>query len=320
MKQIIHRGRLGRPFRFHHSAMAGVALAALMVGLTGCGSEASSSESSDSASSDTAADESTSPQRIMSLSPTHTEIMFALGADEQIVAVDSLSNYPSGAQAVLTELSAYEPNVEAISEFQPDLVVIGDDFTGLADQLATIGIASWTRSAPTSLEEVYEQIVDLGQVIGRSAEAADLVASMRSDIDAAVAAAPQLDEPLTYYHELDDMYYSVTSNTFTGSLYGLFGLRNIADAAEDSSDYPQLSAEFIVSQNPNLIFLADTKCCSVTAETVAERPGWDTLEAVVSGQVVELDDDVAQRWGPRIVEYVQAIAAAISKVLAASPA
>lgn len=319
MKELFHGGRLVRPFRTRRNRITGIAVAAVLIGLAGCGDDGSSSTSGPS---DSAGDisESAIPQRIMSLSPTHTEILFALGANDQVVAVDSLSNYPPEATAVLTELSAYEPNVEAISEFQPDLVVIGDDFTGLAEQLDAIGIASWTSPAPISLEEVFEQIEDLGTSIGRSTEAAELVSSMRTDIEAAVEAAPISDEPVTYYHELDDTYYSVTSNTFIGSLYGLFGLRNIADAAEDSSDYPQLSAEFIVTQNPTLIFLADTKCCSVTAESVATRPGWDVLDAVTRGNVIELDDDIASRWGPRIVDYVQAIATALANALAASPA
>jgi iron complex transport system substrate-binding protein len=106
----------------------------------------------------------------------------------------------------------------------------------------------------------------------------------------------------------------VTSNTFIGSLYELFGLRNIADATEGDTDYPQLSAEFIVSQDPDLIFLADTKCCGASAETVAARPGWDVLSAVKAGHVVELDDDIASRWGPRLVDYVAAIAAALESL------
>ncbi|MFM1751497.1 MAG: hypothetical protein RL119_459 [Actinomycetota bacterium] len=318
MKHSVQQGRQQRPFPLRRSGIAGISLLALVVGITGCGGDSSSTSTGDSTVVQTDSNDGI-PQRIMSLSPTHTEILFAIGANDQVVAVDSLSNYPAEAAAVLTELSAYEPNVEAISEFQPDLVVIGDDFTGLADQLSAIGIQSWVSPAPTSLEEVYAQIDDLGQRVGRAEESSTLIAEMRGAIDAAVAGAPELTEPATYYHELDDTYYSVTSNTFIGSLYGLFGLRNIADAAEDSSDYPQLSAEFIVSQNPTLIFAADTKCCGVTADSIALRPGWDALTAVVNGNVIELDDDVASRWGPRIVEYVEAIAAAIAGVLASTP-
>ncbi|MFM7872040.1 MAG: ABC transporter substrate-binding protein [Actinomycetota bacterium] len=301
--------------KFHHRRLAGftIAVATLAGVAVGCGGDSSSTPATPAPTADSGA---AGPQRILSLSPTHTEILFAIGAGDQVVAVDSLSNFPSVAAAVLTDLSAYEPNVEAISEFDPDLVVIGDDFTGLAEQLEAIGIDAWTSPAPVSLEEVYVQIADLGDRVGRSDEASALVEEMRTAIDEAVAAAPEPTEPLTYYHELDDMYYTVTSNTFIGSLYGLFGLRNIADAAEGSSDYPQLSAEFIVSQNPQLVFLADTKCCAVTAASVATRPGWESLAAVVDGQVVELDDDIASRWGPRVVDYVRAIAAAVTAALA----
>ncbi|MGA0878271.1 MAG: ABC transporter substrate-binding protein [Ilumatobacteraceae bacterium] len=296
----------------HVAAFTAVLLSGLLVG---CGGDSSSTSTTEV---DTSTVTTQSPQRILSLSPTHTEILFAIGAGDQVVAVDSLSNHPSEAAAVLTEISAYEPNVEAISEFEPDLVVIGDDFTGLAEQLSAIGIDSWTSPAPSSLDEVYAQITDLGGRVGRVDGANELVEDMRGAIEAAVATAPQSDEPLTYYHELDDMYYSVTSNTFIGSLYGLFGLRNIADAAEGSSNYPQLSAEFIVSQNPRIIFLADTKCCAVTAQSVAARPGWEGLAAVIDGHVVELDDDIASRWGPRVVDYVEAIAEAVAAVV--SPA
>jgi iron complex transport system substrate-binding protein len=250
---------------------------------------------------------SEAPQKIISLSATHTEILFAVGAGEQVIAIDSMSNYPAESAGVLTDLSAYEPSVEAITAYEPDLVVIGDDFVGLAEQLTAVGIKSWVSSAPTTLDEAYAQIKDLGTVVGHGDEAIALATSMKSDIDAIIAQAPALDRPFSFYHELDDMNYSVTSNTFTGSIYAALGLQNIADATQGETDYPQLSAEFIVSQNPDLIFLSDTKCCGVTAASVAARPGWEVLSAVQGGGIVELDDDVASRWGPRLVEFVQAL-------------
>lgn len=251
------------------------------------------------------------PTRILSLSPTHTEMLFALDAADQIVAVDSLSNYPEEADAVRTDLSAYEPNVEAITAFEPDLVVIGDDFTGLADMLDAVGIDSWVSPAPSTLDDVYAQITDLGARIGRVDEAEMTVGLMRSAVETILGQAPGLDLGLTYYHELDDTYYSVTSNTFIGQLYAMFGLRNIADVTEGTSDYPQLSAEFIVSQDPDLIFLADTVCCGASADSVAARPGWGELSAVRAGLVFEMNDDLASRWGPRIVEYLWAISDAL---------
>lgn len=285
-----------------------------------CGGDDSSSSSTSStlvapAETTPLSDPEGTPMRIVSLSPTHTEMLFALDAGDQIVAVDSLSNYPEEAEAVRTDLSAYEPNVEAISAYEPDLVVIADDFTGLTEQLDSIGIPVWEGLAPTSLDDVYAQIEDLGARIGRSDEAAMTVGLMQSAVETILGQAPGLDLGLTYYHELDDTYYSVTSNTFIGQLYSLFGLRNIADVSEGTSDYPQLSAEFIVSQDPDLVFLADTVCCGVTAESVGARPGWGELSAVKAGLVFEMNDDLASRWGPRIVEYLWAINEALERAV-----
>jgi iron complex transport system substrate-binding protein len=281
--------------------------------LAACGSDDGSSPSDSAASTEAPATEV--PQRIVSLSPTHTEMLFALGAAEQVVAVDSLSNYPPEAAGVLTDLSAFEPNVEAIAEYEPDLVIIADDSMGIKAQLEAIDIPVWIGLPPASLDDVYAQIEELAAAIGRSDRAREVVGTMRSAVETILAQAPVLDEALTYYHELDDTYYSVTSNTFVGSLYELFGLRNIADASEGTSDYPQLSAEFIVSQDPDLVFLADTKCCGVTPETVAARPGWEGLGAVLNGNVIAMDDDLASRWGPRIVDYLYAIGEAIAGVV-----
>jgi len=301
MKQALSMRPFGRTRR---RSVIGLVLTGAVL-LAACGGD---DDSSDSVSVDTSAIEQEA-QRIVSLSPTHTEILYAIGAGDQVVAVDSMSNFP--ADAAITDLSSYEPNVEAIAEFDPDLVVIGDDFTGLADQLAAIGVESWVSSAPVSLDEAYAQIVDLGTAVGRSEAASELADSMKADIEEIIAGAAQLPEGTSYFLELDDTLYSVTSNTFVGSIFDKFGLRNIADATEGDTDYPQLSAEFIVSQDPTLIFLADTKCCGASAETVAARPGWDVLSAVINGHVFGLDDDIASRWGPRLVDFVAAIADAL---------
>jgi iron complex transport system substrate-binding protein len=278
-----------------------------------CGSD--SSTSTDSVTVDTTQVVSEAPQKIISLSATHTEILFAVGAGDQVVAIDSMSNYPAESADVLTDLSGYEPNVEAITAYEPDLVVIGDDFVGLAEQLTAVGIKSWVSSAPTTLDEAYAQIEDLGTVVGHGDEAIALATSMKSAIDAIIAQAPALDQPISFYHELDDTNYSVTSNTFIGSIYAALGMRNIADATEGDTDYPQLSAEFIVSQNPDMIFLSDTECCGVTAASVAARPGWEVLSAVQGGGIVELDDDVASRWGPRLVEFAQVVSDGVNAYL-----
>jgi iron complex transport system substrate-binding protein len=115
------------------------------------------------------------------------------------------------------------------------------------------------------------------------------------------------------YHELTTDYYSVTSRTFIGQIYRMFGLRNIADSAGGTSDYPQLSGEYIVASNPDLIFLADSKCCGQSLATVSARPGWSTTRAVRGRNVVRLDDDVASRWGPRVASLVQTVAAYVKR-------
>ena len=271
----------------------------------------------ETASSSAPADETVPadvPQRIVSLSPTHTEMLFAIGAGDQLVAVDDFSNYPAEALDLPNELSGFEPNVEAIAAYDPDLVVIGGDFTGLGDQLDELGIAWWDGPAASTLDDTYTQIEQLGAATGHVGEAAELVGSMQTDIDEIVAANPAAEVPLTFFHELDPTLFSADSSTFIGEIYALLGLENIADRVEgDSGGFPQLSAEFVVSADPDLIFLADTKCCAETAATVGARDGWAGLSAVQNGNVIEMDDDIASRWGPRVVEYVAAVAAAVQQ-------
>jgi iron complex transport system substrate-binding protein len=232
------------------------------------------------------------------------------------VAVDDFSNFPAEALELPNELSGFEPNIEAIAGFEPDLVLASGD--SAQAQLEDLGIAVWVGPAASSISDTYDQIEQLGAATGRIAEAAELVSSMQARIDAVVAEAPTSDEPLTYYHELDPTFFSTTSDTFIGETYSLLGLVNIADEGADGNQFPQLNAEAIVEANPDLIFLADTKCCAQTAETVAARDGWDVIAAVQNDNVIEMDDDIASRWGPRVVDYLEAVSAAVTK--AAVPA
>ncbi|MGH9132490.1 MAG: ABC transporter substrate-binding protein [Ilumatobacteraceae bacterium] len=261
------------------------------------------------------------PTAIISLSPTATEMLYAIGAGDQVIGVDEFSNYPEEATAKMSGLSGFEPNVEAIAGLEPDLVVTDGTNPGLLEQLDSLGIAHWEGLAAVTLDDVYTQIEQLGATTGHVGEAAELVAGMQADIAATVADVPVLDEPLTYYHELDSSYFTATSDTFIGFVYSQLGLRNIADLVEtDAGSYPQLNAEFIISANPDLIFLACTKYCGETAETVAARPGWGDMAAVTGGGVVEMDDDVASRWGPRVVDYLRQASEAVADVVARQPA
>lgn len=267
-------------------------------------------------SSDTTAPSAENALKIVSLSPTATEMLYAIGAGDQVVAVDSLSTYPAEVAPKVTKISAYEPSAEAILAYEPDVVLISNDMNKITEQLTTADpeIQVWTGAAAASLDDVYTQITQLGELTGRADAAEDVIDEMKERIDAAVPDEMPLVAFSTYY-ELDNTYYSITSNTFVGALLSQFGLKSIADGVEEGNDYPQLSAEAIVAADPAVIFLADTKCCQQSAETVAARPGWDGLSAVKNNLVVELDDDIASRWGPRIVDLIEQIASAHESLL-----
>jgi len=252
----------------------------------------------------------TEPERIVSLSATATETLFAIGASDQLIAVDNFSNYPAND---LPAIDSFSPSVEAIAELEPDLVIITFDPGDFISGLNALGVDTLMQPTAASIPDAYLQIEELGAATGHASDAADLVGEMKADIDELIADAPD-GGGVTYYHELDDTLFSITSSTFFGEIYSLFGLENVADPADDGTafGFPQLSDEFLVGADPDLVFLADTICCGQNAATVAERPGWGELSAVQNGNVVELSDDVASRWGPRIVEFAEVIAAALA--------
>ncbi len=263
------------------------------------------------ATSDTAAPE-ISTNKIVSLSATATEMLYAIGAEDQLVAVDNYSNYPAAAATFKTKIDAAQPSAEAIAALNATVVLLAYDPGNLQKQLEALGVKVWTGSAATSFDDSYKQITELGELTGKATEASALVASMKENIQTAVSGAKIPDASASYFYELDNTYFSVTSNTFIGQIMSQFKLQNIADTAETGNDYPQLSQEAIITANPQLVFLADTKCCQQNAKTVAARPGWNKIDAVTNGNVVELDDDVASRWGPRVVDLVKQIAAAVT--------
>jgi len=307
-------------------SLVGIAGLFLLTALTACGGSDTTTETSVVETTETTSANSTypvtvgdltlttQPMRIISLSPTATEMLYAIGAGAQVVAVDDYSNFPADAVALGTALSGYEPNVEAIAGYTPDLVIVAYDAGGIVDQLKSLSIPVFMAAAATSFEDVYLQIEQLGALTGNLENAVLLSGQMQTDIAAAVAEVQLPTTPITYFHELDNTLYSATSNTFIGQVYGLFGLKNIADGVIDGNDYPQLSAEVIVKANPDIIFISHSE----TPEIVAARDGWGRLKAVTNNQVIALPADIPSRWGPRIVEFVRVIRDAIALVAANS--
>ncbi len=226
------------------------------------------------------------------------------------MAADEFSNYPPEAPLV-PGLSAWAPNLESIAELEPDLVVLSDN--SVTEELNNLGIEVLVQAAPVNLQGVYDQILDMGVITGNGSKAQEVVDQMRADVEtlvATVSGSPQR----TFFHELDDTLYTATSQTLIGYLYSLVGLTNIADnGATDGSGsaYPQLSTEFVLAADPDFIFYADGQCCGQSAESIAARPGWDALSAVRNGNVIEVDEDISSRWGPRSVQFLEAIIAAV---------
>ena len=255
------------------------------------------------------------PTRIISLSPSATESLFEIGAGKQVLAVDSLSNFPKSAP--ITELSAFEPNVEAIAALKPDLVVLSVDAMKsmvVKEALEKLKISVLMEKAPETLAQAYQEIEVLGAVTDRSAEAKKVTFKMAALIKSIINRTKKTVK-ITFFHELDNTLYSVTSDTFIGRVYKDFGLVNIADkaAGADSYGYPQLSAEYLLKTDPDVIFLADAEY-GESAATVKARAGWSGITAVAKRNVFALPNDIPSRWGPRLVDFYRYVAASLAKV------
>ncbi|GAA4596052.1 iron complex transport system substrate-binding protein [Actinoplanes octamycinicus] len=302
---------------------AGTAAALLLAGCGGTDKDGTSPEAGQSAASTAASFPATvgsltldkRPEKIVSLSPTATEMLFAIGAGPQVTAVDDQSDYP--ADAPKTDLSGFKPNAEAIAAKDPDLVVLSGDSDQIVAQLGKLKIPVFLSPAAQTLDDTYREITEFGTLTGHPAEAGKLTEQMKAEIDQVVKGVPARAKPLSYYYELGPELYSATSKTFIGGVFDLFGMTNVADPADadgSKGGYPQLSAEALVKANPDTIFLADTQCCQQSPDTVKARTGWSAITAVRKGQVYPLDDDIASRWGPRTVDLVKAVADAVREI------
>ena len=249
------------------------------------------------------------------ISATATEMLFAMGAGEQVVAVDEYSDYP--AEAPTTSLTGFNPNLEAILTYGPDLVVAAWDPGELVEGLAAFEVPILLLPTAASLEDAYAQTETLGQATGHVGEAAALVEQIKTDLQLVVDASP-VPEGLSIDHEADPALYAVSSFGVIGELYGLLGLVNVADAADEfQSGFPQVSSEYLVAEDPDFIFLADASL-GMTPGIIALRPGWDEMSAIQNDAIATLDEDIASRWGPRIVDLLRAISDAIAEYLLTS--
>lgn len=253
------------------------------------------------------------PQRIVSLSPSATETLFALGAGEQVIAVDEESDYPP--QVPRTDLSSYQPNVEAIVGYEPDLVVLPASVPrDVSAGLRRVGLTVLAEPAPANLDDAYAQFRELGVATGHAAAGRRLAREVEVEVEGEIAAAPS-GAGLDFFHELDPDLYTVGNRNFIGRIYQRLGLGNVAEPAarRAGTPYPQMSSEAVVGADPDLVVLADTECCGQSPAKVAQRPGWDEVAAVRDGAVVAIDDDIASRWGPRVPVFVALVVDAMER-------
>ncbi len=254
------------------------------------------------------------PARLISLAPSVTEILFAVGAGDQVVGVTSFCNYP--AEATTREVvGGFDPNtisVEKIVSLKPDLVFVEDIIhQPIIDALDKLHIPVVAVAART-VAGVYDNITFVGQVTGHPAEAAQVVTSMQDRINAVatrLANLPTSDRPTVFWEMWDEPLMTTGPNTFTSQIIELAGGVNIF--ADVTQDYPQVSLEEVVSRNPAVIMSADTHGDKLSVEQVAQRPGWANIDAVKNNRIYLLNGDIVSRAGPRLADAVEAAARAL---------
>lgn len=249
------------------------------------------------------------PQRIISLAPSNTEILFAVGAGSQVVGRDEFSDYPPEAASIDSIGGSFgEYNVEAILALEPDLVLAAEINTPeLIHQLEDLGLAVYYLRNPTTLEEMYTNLETVARLTGHDATA--LVDSLKARVAAVDEKIAPLSSRISVFYEIDatdpTKPWTYGPGTFGDLLIDRAGGFNVGNIASDP--YPQLSLEQIVAANPAVIILGDSMW-GMTPESVLTRPGWETIEAVKSGNLFPIDDNLISRPGPRLVDGLEHLA------------
>jgi iron complex transport system substrate-binding protein len=247
-------------------------------------------------------------QRIVSLAPSNTEILFALGLGDKVVGVTNFCDYPEEAKAIEKVGDAMSMNVEKIISLSPDLILAIEGMPEVMAKLEEVGLPLVVLQ-PTDLPSIYETIELVGRAAGAEEAAQALVASMRQRVDAIGAKTSAAQSRPKVFYELDATDpakpYTPGSGTWHDAFIELAGGINIAGTLDMA--WVQFSTEEIIAQDPDLIMLGDANY-GVSAEAVAQRPGWDVISAVQEGAIYPIDDNTISRPGPRVVEGIEALA------------
>jgi iron complex transport system substrate-binding protein len=251
------------------------------------------------------------PQRIVSLAPSNTEILFAIGAGEQVVGVTTYCNYPQEAQTLeqIGGFSAETISVEKIVALKPDLVLCTGKFhETVIEALEQVEVTAYAVDAET-FDQVYASIEVIGQMTGHNEEATTLVAQMKervAAVESVVAQIPDEERPTVFWETWDDPLMTAGPTTFAGQMIEKGGGVNLF--AEVTERYPQISIEEVIQRNPDIIMGPDSHGEALTADHIATRPGWETVKAVQDEHIYVFDGDITSRAGPRIVDGLEMIA------------
>ncbi len=253
----------------------------------------------------------TAGQRIVSLAPSLTEILFAVGAGDQVVGRDDFSDYPVEAKAVASIGSTYQVlNTEAILALKPDLIVAtGINTPEQIKTLEDLGLTVYYFENPTDFTELYADLQVMGRLTGHEEEAAKLVASLQKRVEIVEQKVAKLNDHPSVFYEIDAMQdpakpWTTGPGTFMDKMISMAGGKNVGSVL--SEPWAQISLEELLRQDPQIIILGDAKW-GATPEAVAERPGWGDLTAVKRGAIFVFDDDLASRPGPRLIDGLEAL-------------
>jgi len=249
-------------------------------------------------------------QRILSLAPSNTEILFAIGAGDQVIGRDALSDYPEEAKSVTDIGSTFDAlNTEQIVSLNPDLVLMAEiNNPEQAKQLEDLGLTVYYLKNPSTLEELYGNLEIVAQLTGHEQETASLIESLKARVAAVDEKIAPISSRFSVFYELDATDpakpYTAGKGTFITQLIDRAGGYNIA---ADLDGYPQMSLEQVVAADPAFIILGDARY-GVSPESIAQRPGWENLTAVKNGNVLAFNDDLVSRPGPRLVDALEELA------------
>ena len=254
------------------------------------------------------------PQRVVSLAPSNTEILFAVGAGDQVVGVTQYCNYPPETQdrEQIGGFSAKTISIEKVIALEPDLVLAaGEIHQPVIEALEQLDVPVYSLD-PNTLDEVYTRIELVGRMTGHEKEATQVVEEMKGSVATVaeqVATIPEEDRLTVYWEVFDEPRMTAGPSTFTGQLIELAGGVNIfADVTEA---YPQISDEVVIGRNPAVIMGPETMGDKLTIETVAQRPGWDQVDAVQNERIYLFDGDMVSRSGPRLAQVLEVMAEAL---------